>query len=553
MHIVRLALLLLQLASVFGVEEELVVVRGPVALMAAGPQTARPNTTLASLVALDGTMLDFCDLSPDATSYNLTRAKIKGNIVMVGFEIISVSNSCSLERAHTNLVELGAIAILMHANNQGFLAPGYLANSVGGDMLANLEATKSGVPMLAISDNVLDDLKRLLADSAAGNDNNNQQATRLMVESSKNEWFTPNSNVMRPVVADSVASVHFIVVATSLCVLLQQASRGEFIWGSASCWVIFIEMVPALALGIVSLCGMYQGTVLPREVQCSFTTGFPLFALVSTILVARHWNVQAEVAKVGFEHTRAVDPQRSLKSAAFTVAALGFDIANAFFRNWYLANVLLVILLVTIVCAMVFIRATLKMLGAARAADSARRISAYVSASVLCMSIQVAAMIVMATVQPLSPNQALISASILHLTRAGTGLCQLFVFLPCTPASNPGRIHPSSESIDSPSPISIDTRLLAGEGSIVRALQENNGRLKHENARLVEIQQTEEANAQLQQERTARLLLENEVKQAENRRLKNDRAADSSMNHTLKVHTQRMHPIFCIFTTSWVS
>jgi actin-related protein len=79
--------------------------------------------------------------------------------------------------------------------------------------------------------------------------------------------------------------------------------------------------------------------------------------------------------------------------------------------------------------------------------------------------------------------------------------------------------------------------LLAGESSIVRALKDNNDRLNQENARLLEIQQQEEADERLQQERAERLQQENEVKGAENTRLKNDRAADSSMNHTVKVYT----------------
>jgi hypothetical protein len=156
------------------------------------------------------------------------------------------------------------------------------------------------------------------------------------------------------------------------------------------------------------------------------------------------------------------------------------------------------------------------------------------------MIVFASAMIVMATAVPLSPNQVFIFVSVLHLTRAGTGLCQLFVFFPYNPASKPaaaGQIHPSTDAtgaIGSPGSISIDTRLLAGESAIVRALTENNGRLEQENARLLEIQET---NDRLQQEQTAQLELENKMKEAENKRLKNDRAADSSMNHTVKVHT----------------
>jgi hypothetical protein len=155
--------------------------------MAAGPQTARINTTLASLVALDGNLLGFCDLLPDATSHNLTRTKIKGGVVMVEFEDSSVmTNSCSLERACANLVEAGALAVPLHANTQAVVAPGgYFTGTVGGDMLANLEATKSRVPMLEISSDVRDDLKRRLAERTAGNGNGDQQAVRLIIEPSK--------------------------------------------------------------------------------------------------------------------------------------------------------------------------------------------------------------------------------------------------------------------------------------------------------------------------------------------------------------------------------
>jgi hypothetical protein len=100
-------------------------------------------------------------------------------------------------------------------------------------------------------------------------------------------------------------------------------------------------------------------------------------------------------------------------------------------------------------------------------------------------------------------------------------------------------MHPSIETTEatgSPEAMSIDTRLLAGESNIVRALEETNARLKQENARLLEIQQLEDANERLLQERAAQLQNENEVKEAENKRLKNERAADSSMNHAVKAH-----------------
>jgi hypothetical protein len=118
MRIARLALLLLllQLAIAFAVEEELVV-RGPVALMAAGPQTAHVNTTLASLVALDDELQNYCDLSHDSTARIFNRMKIKGSIVMVAYEDspLPATSSCSMERAYLTLVEAGALAVLLHA------------------------------------------------------------------------------------------------------------------------------------------------------------------------------------------------------------------------------------------------------------------------------------------------------------------------------------------------------------------------------------------------------------------------------------------------------
>jgi hypothetical protein len=429
-------------------------------------------------------------------------------------------------------------------------------------MLANLEATKSRVPMLEISDDVRDDLKRRLAEHERTTENGNggQQVARLIIGSSNNPWpdlFNGNGwFVMMRLV---VPLAYFFVVAASFYVLLQQASLGKFVWGSTSCWVIFIEMVPALALGIMSIFGIFEGTFFAREVQAIFRNGLVLFELLSTILVARYWNAQAKAAKVGYERARAVDPQRSWKSVMFTVAVLGLQVATAFFRHSFVPNKVLFLttLLLTIVCVVMFIRATLKMLGAARAPDSTRRISAYISASVLCTIIQMAVMIVLSTATPLSPNQFFVSASSGHLTRAGTGLCQLFVFLPCTPVPKPradvGQIHPlvdAAEAIGNPAPtVSIDTHLLAGERDSVRALQENNDRLEQENARMLRAHQREEKEAKerLQQERTARLQHDNEVAETENKRLKNERAADSSMNHTVKVHAI-MHSSMLPFT-----
>ena len=266
MRIVRLILLLLLLlVSVFSVEDDLVV-RGPVASMAAGPQTAHINTTLASLVALEDEVSEYCNLSHAPTSHNSTRPKIKGSIVMVEYGESSVANSCSLERAYVNLVEAGALAVLLHnyAGKLSYVVPGYYAGTVGMDMLANLEATKSRVPMLEISTDVRDDLKRRLGtERTAG-----QQAARLTIESSKNAWPALfNSSSWFVVMRRVVPSAYFLVVAASLYVLLQQASRGEFVRGSTSCWVVFIEMVPALALGTTSICGVFEGTFFSREVQ----------------------------------------------------------------------------------------------------------------------------------------------------------------------------------------------------------------------------------------------------------------------------------------------
>ena len=68
-------------------------------------------------------------------------------------------------------------------------------------------------------------------------------------------------------------------------------------------------------------------------------------------------------------------------------------------------------------------------------------------------------------------------------------------------------------------------------------MKEHNDHLKQENARLLETHKREEAETKerLQQERTARLERENKRKDAENKCLNNDRAADSSLNHTVKV------------------
>jgi hypothetical protein len=368
-HVRLPLLLLLQSCFAFAVEEEFVV-SGPVALMAAGPQTVRLNTTLASLVALDDDLLDFCDLaSHNPTSHDTIRAKIKGNVAMVVDP--SIKGSCSFERAYLNLVEAGALGILLHAPDQkALVASGYFASTVGEDMLANLEATKSLVPMLEISDDARDDLKRRLAEHLriAGNNNGGQQAARLIIESSKNPWLVLfNSNGWFVTMRRVVPSSYFLVAAASFYVLLQQASLGEFVWGSTSCWVIFIEMMPALALGTASIFGVYEGTFFSREAQSIFRSVLILSELASTILVARYWNAQAEAAKIGYEHARAVDPQRSWKSVVFTVAVLGVDVANAFLGGLNLVFVILIALLLTVACAVVFIRATLKMLGAARA------------------------------------------------------------------------------------------------------------------------------------------------------------------------------------------
>jgi hypothetical protein len=385
MHITSpFLLLVLALVSVHGYGYDgagEVLVQGPVALMAAGPQAVRLNTTLATLVALDGTMADFCD----PASPELDPTKVGGKVVIVKL----LQGACSWEKAYVNLVDAGSQAILLRAPDHAVFAPGHFGGSVGRDMLANLEATRLNVPMLQISDDTWDALKRLLhhnpqATSKLAEPTDNQQATHrpLIIESSTNEHVTLyNSSAWLVVMKRIVPFVHSAVVATSGYLLIQQASRGEFQWGSTSCWIAFIEMIPAAILGLASLCGIFDGTFFARESQSFFMSHYMLSGAVSTVLAARHWNAQAAftAAKVGVENVAAAaeDPQQSWKSVVCCVAVLGLDLGYSFYVSlngnasvsWF--SYALCSLVVTAACGVFLIHAMLKTPNAARKRTSA--------------------------------------------------------------------------------------------------------------------------------------------------------------------------------------
>jgi len=297
------ALVALLLCALIPTAADEVQVVAPIALSHAGPQHYfQFNSTAVggSLRVLDKPMSHFCD--PERSEAE--RTAINGRTVMLSFDL---SGGCDWESAYLNLVEAGSQAILVYSKT-GLRVPGSLHRTRGHDVGAFVDASQKPVPMLHISKEESDTLERHMAVADTQMNDDGEPILHLIIESSENEWaLLFDSDAWTVVMRRIVPLGYFLVATTGLYVAVSTEPKR----GGTRCWVAHIEMFPAMVLFFVSLAGVYEGDVLPRDVQFAFFTHFLLSETVSTVLVARYWDAQATAAKHGFEHGLAADPQFS--------------------------------------------------------------------------------------------------------------------------------------------------------------------------------------------------------------------------------------------------
>jgi hypothetical protein len=312
--------------------------------------------------------------------------------------------------------------------------------------------------------------------------------------------------------------------------------------GSTHSWVSAIEMVPAMILCSHGLLNVEVGDFLSREAAFAFYTRFLLSQCISAVLVCRYWRAQARACKNACE-SAPKDPQRSWISRLITMTTLVLEVAffsmfhsasagNAWFHFRTLAVLYsIVAIIIPIVCCIMFVEASFQMLKSTKSPSSTCRITIYIAASMIFMIITCIATVLVTSLNPLSPDGYFALFCAIDFSRAGTGLCQLFVFLP-----QPRSVYPSDVDIHADGGVQVDTLLLAKESELVKA----------QRARIHELEREEEEHEKARQElETKETIARIEVRdlrlekarmlENENKRLKAERAADSSLNHTLKV------------------
>jgi hypothetical protein len=504
-----------------------VLVQAPVIFFTAGPQSFRINTTAlnASLVRLDTTMADYCLPLTEAESLH-----VQGKTVLLELRWAG----CSTERAYLNLVNVGVKAILVYQQN-AFFSPGHFYHTRGLDTNAVCKSGAQHVPMMHISEEQRQELEQQLE----------KHVLHLIIESSPNGFTTLyQSNAYFVLKRCLTPFAHFLVVVMSLYL----ARFRKNTCGSTHSWVIAIEMVPAMILCVYALLDVEVGDFLSREAALPFSWRFLLSQSTSTVLVCRYWRAQALACKTACE-SAPKDPQLSWTSRLITMTTLCLEVAFCSMlysvstgNEWFQFRTLLVLYNIVevvngIVCCIMFVEASFQMLKSTKSPSSTRRIIMYIAASMIFMIIMCIAVILVAGLRPLSPDRYFVLCCAIDFSRAATGLCLLLVFLP-----QPRSVHPSDVDIhvdgggEVTGKIQLDTLLLAKESELVKA----------QRARIHELEREEKENEKVRQElETKETIARIEVRdlrlekaqmlENENNRLKAERAADSSLNHTLKV------------------
>ena len=444
----------------------------------------------------------FCEpVQPGATEL------INGSAIIVEMDI----RSCSFETAYLNLVAAGATGIFLHHE---IFVPGFWHDKWGHDARNNLKASAQTVPMVEISTSVRDALAQRLANALP------DEPVRVTIQPGSNTFTELFHSKSWFIVARCLVPLaYFGVVATGLFVASSQASSFQL--GSTASWVVGIEMVPAAVLAIASPLGIYDGTFFNRETQNALRLSFMATELVSSVLVARYWSAVAsafEANRNGERHEDIRDPQLSTTTTVFTIMALCGDfiftvvVASSSQSSWVSVSMLTLqhgySALVTVAgigCLIYFAHVSFRVVRSTNATSSRQHITRYILASCMFMlgPCVVFGILTASTSIPTGTFFAIVAVK--HFSRAGTGICQLLVFLQQRSSVHPEETHASSLT---------NTRLLAEQHNQMVKLRAD--------------------IAKCQKEATESKKREDEQTKAALRR-KREADADSNLNHTLKV------------------
>jgi hypothetical protein len=220
--------------------------------------------------------------------------------------------------------------------------------------------------------------------------------------------------------------------------------------------------------------GLYEGLNLPFSWQIMLYSGFAISETVTSAMVTRYWRAQAKALLNGFkQQTR--DPQKrggwlvqGLPALAFAVDA-GFsllmnkfatsDVGSGFTLKHAVVAYSAVAFVATAICGGALLDASLRVLRAPILDATSRRISIYALASTGFTALSLAGWCIIPFLYK-DPSFILLCVALPLIGRAGTGFCQLCVFLPAG-QSRRARVQPvvgsGSEVVHS------DTQLLVLE------------------------------------------------------------------------------------------
>jgi hypothetical protein len=404
-----------------GLEAREVTVRAPAFLSRCGPQqdgTALSRQSRPLHISGRDTH-SFCEPVQLAEE----RAAIDGHAVLV--EI--TPGGCAWETVYLNLVETGASGILIHyAGAADYLEPGRWHSTVGPDLDAIIEAASKTVPMLHLGHSAAKQLSASWHNSTLFE----HDVLHVVLELDENPWVTLfNADAWSVVMRRITPLAYFVVAATCTYLIAHTGFRA----GSTQQWVIFIEFFPALILCVASLVGMFEGEILSRDKLNLFGSHFLFVEAASTVMVARYWTAQAAAAESCFQDGLAPDPQLSWNSQVLTLCAVGTDILFSITGSlgttstvMYVLYALVATVLSPVYCV-IFVRASIRIV---QACNKAPVVTAYAITSACCIFGQIVALVMFSAAQPLSPTLFFVIFATINISRAGSGLCKLFVFLP---------------------------------------------------------------------------------------------------------------------------
>ena len=190
--------------------------------------------------------------------------------------------------------------------------------------------------------------------------------------------------------------------------------------------------------------GVYEELNLPFSLQIMLYSGFAISETVTSAMVTRYWRAQAKALENGFQQ-HLKDPQKrggwlvqGLPALAFAVdVGLSFlmnrfvtsDLGSGFKFKHALGAYSAVAFVATAICGGALLDASLRVLRAPILDATSRRISMYALASTGFTALSLAGWCIIPFLYK-DPSFFLVCMAFPVVGRAGTGFCQLCVFLP---------------------------------------------------------------------------------------------------------------------------